>query len=271
MGARPSRRHRATSVGRTELFGICKETKEAAGRRQRRSAHAPASPHIAVVASRRRRGSAGARRGRPGSRDRGAAGLAPLEGDVLRQDRRARRADDGEGPALVPARGRVARDGGAGASNARPARRARPAARRAARARPGNLRLGRLVAAVPARPGGTSSPARRRRSLRRVDEGRPRPLPAHAPPRRRRDRRAGDAHGIRARPAHARPGAGDADVLDDQLRRAAGRHAHGDRREAQDDRPGARRRERHRVREPRRRGREAAPAGSSRVRSARSS
>ena len=53
--------------------------------------------------------------------------------------------------------------------------------------------------------------------------------------------------------------------VDDQLRRAAGGHAHRDRRQAQDDRPRARRRQRHRVGEPRRRGREAPPARRGRV------
>ena len=203
------------------VLGICKETKEAGGRWQRRSAHAPPSRHHRGRRSRRSRRSDGARRGRARSRDRGAAGVAALEGDVLRQDRRARRADDGEGPARVPARRRAARHRGAGASNARRARRARPTARRAPRARPGHLRLGRLVAPVPPRPRGAPPAARRRRSLRRVDEGGARPLPAHPPPRGRRDRRPGDADGLRARPAHAGAGEADGDdPVDDQLRRA---------------------------------------------------
>ena len=214
-----------------------------------RPSQSPPPPLLTALAARR-----------SGSGDRGAAGVAAFEGDVLRQDRRRRRADDGKGPTGVPARGRSARDGGVGASNARPARRARPPARRAARARPGHVRLGRLVAAVPPRPGGASPAARRRRSLRRVDESRARPLPAHPSACGRRDRRPGDVDGVRARTADARPGAGD--EIDRQLRRAAGRHAHRDRGEAQDDRACTRRRQQPRVREPRRRGSEAPPARS---------
>ena len=112
---------------------------------------------------------------------------------------------------------------GAGASNARRARRARPTARRAARARPGHVRLGRLVAPVPPRPGGAPPAARRRRSLRRVDEGGARPLPAHSPARGRRDRRPGDADGLRARSARRRCWRSRRRrPVDDQLRRQAG-------------------------------------------------
>ena len=157
--------------------------------------------------------------GGPDCRGRGAAGVAAVEGDILWQNRRRRRPDDGERPAGVPACGRFARDGGVGASNARPARRARPPAHRAAGARPGHLRLGRVVAPVPPRPGGASPAARRRRPLRRLDQSRPRAFPAHAQACGRRYRRAGDAHRVRAPPPHARLGAGDA--IDRELHRAA--------------------------------------------------
>ena len=131
----------------------------------------------------------------------------------------------------------------------------------------GSLRLGRLVASVSPRPRGASPAARRRRPLRRLDESRARPFPAHSPACRRRDRRPGDVDGVRARTAYAGPGAGD--EVDHQLHRAAGRHAHRDRGEAQDDRACARRRQRPRVREPRRRGSEAPSARVRRSRSGR--
>ena len=221
-----SRRGRSTltatwcHVRRLAPEEICKKTKEAAGRRQRRSAHALPSRRHRRSRRSLRRGFARARRGQPGPRDRGAAGLAALEGDVLRQDRRARRADDGEGPARVPARRPTAGDGGAGASNARTARSARPAADCAPRARTGNLRLGRLVAAVPARASRTPAPARRRRPLRRLDQGRTAPLSAHARTFTGRDRRPRDPDGLRSRAPHA--GADEGDEVDhDQLRRAS--------------------------------------------------
>ena len=203
------------------VLGICKETKEAGGRRQRRSTHAPAcrspSPPSPSPPLRRRPALAA---GAPDPE------IAALQVSLRSKGMYFGKIDGLAGPMTakglrdVPARRQAAGHRGAGASNARRARSARATARRAPHPRPGHLRLGRLVTAVPPRPGGAPPAARRRRSLRRIDEGGADPLPAHPPTRGRRDRRPGDAHGLRARPAHARAGEADgADPVDGQLRR----------------------------------------------------
>ena len=87
---------------RASLLSICKEMQEAAARSPNGPSRALASPDHGRRGRPARR-TLGARRGRPRSRDRRAPGGAALEGDVLRQDRRALRADDGQGIALVPA------------------------------------------------------------------------------------------------------------------------------------------------------------------------
>ena len=244
-----------------EILSICKETKEAGGRRQK------VRPCASVSHYRGRRSAAVAAPTALAAPD---PEIAALQVSLRSKGMYFGKIDGVAGPMTAKGlrafqRARAAGHRGAGASNARRARSARATARCAPHARPGHLRLGRLVTAVPPRPGGAPPAARRRRSLRRVDEGGAGPLPAHPPARGRRDRRPGDADGVRARPAHA--GAGEPTTDDGQLRRQARRHAHRDRREAQDDRARTCRGQRPRVREPRRRGRQAPPARRGRVRS----
>ena len=212
---------------------------------------------VAVAAS---RGSDGARCGRARPRDRGAAGVAALEGDVLRQDRRARRTDDGEGPAGVPARRALPVTGELGPrTRAELGALGRPLdARRVLvqgtygwdvsslqflLARAGHLRLldvdGHFGASTKA------GLVRFQRTRRLAVDGIAGPATLTAFGRGRRT------------PVLTKPTAPTSSTISYVVK--AGRHAHGDRRQAQDDRPGGRRGQRPRVGEPRRRGRQAPP------------
>ena len=264
--AEASRRGRSTLTGdivpclARPFFGICKETKEERGRRQRRSTHALPSPHHRRC-HRHRRGAACPCRRRAGSRDRGAAGVAALEGDVLRQDRRPRRPDDGEGPARVPARRRAAGDRGAGAANARSssARSAGRSSRAACSSRaPTAGTSPRCSSCSPGRgisgcSTSTATSAPRRRPACSASSARAGSRSTGSPARRRsRPSATGGATPVLTQATSSavsyvvRPG--------DTLTEIAA--------EAQDDRARARRRKRPRVGEPRRRGREAPSARS---------
>ena len=190
----------------------------------------------AVAVSARR--TLGARRGRPRSRDRGAPGVAALEGDVLRHDRRPRRPDDGQGPAARSSARPGFRSPASSAPRTRAAARcARPAARRAPRARArvrtaGTSRRCSSCSRAPAICACSTSTATSARRRRRRSSA------SSAPAASAVDGVAGPAtltafgHGRRA-PVLTQA---TATAIAGLVRRAPRRHADRDRREAQDDR-----------------------------------